>query len=124
MPSAGISGFALPVLKPYPVVLPPEKKGLDKHAHAILSRLSLPFARRHLVALRHAVKVAGRLEPRFTAYDDAGLDAAARQISLRLRRYGVEKMPLRAEALALIREVTRRTLGQRAYDVQLLGQPR
>jgi preprotein translocase subunit SecA len=113
--------FALPELKPYPVVLPHELKGLDKYAHAVLSRLSLPFAGRHLMALRHAVKVAGKLEPRYAGLDDPGLDAAAREISMRLKRYGIEKMPLRAEALALIREITRRTLGNRAYDVQLLG---
>jgi len=120
VPSAATS-FALPALKPYPVVLPKERKGLDKYAHALLARLSLPFAGRHLLALRHAVRVAGKLEPRYANLDDAALDAAAREISMRLKRYGIEKMPLRAEALALIRELTRRTLGNRAYDVQLLG---
>lgn len=120
MPSAATS-FALPALKPYPVVLPKERKGLDKYAHALLARLSLPFAGRHLLALRHAVRVAGKLEPRYANLDDVALDAAAREISMRLKRYGIERMPLRAEALALIRELTRRTLGNRAYDVQLLG---
>ncbi|HEV2517590.1 MAG TPA: prepilin peptidase [Devosia sp.] len=121
MPDAPASSFALPALKPYPMVLPKERKGLDKHAHALLARLSLPFARRHLLALQHAVRIAGKLEPQFSGLDDAALDRAARDVSMRLRRHGVEQMPLRSEALALIREVTHRTLGNRAYDVQLLG---
>lgn len=121
MPEVARHNGPLPALRPYPVVRHVEPKGIEKHLKGVVARLDLMLSRRHLFALRRLVKRAGRAEPRFAALSDPELDAAARDVALRLRRDGLGKRALLAETLALLREVTRRTLGRRAYDVQLLG---
>jgi preprotein translocase subunit SecA len=110
-----------PLLHPYQFVRHKEPKGLDKIAKGIWWRIDLMLARRHLFALRLTVRRAGKLEARFSGLDDAALDALAPDIGGRLRRYGLKHHGLLGETLAYLREITRRTLGRRAYDVQLLG---
>lgn len=110
-----------PPLHPYQFVRHKEPTGLDKVARLIWERIDLLAARRHLVSLRRTVRRAGKLEQRFSALDDQALDALAKDIGGRLRRHGIAHRGLLGETLAYLREMTRRTLGRRAYDVQLLG---
>lgn len=110
-----------PLLHPYQVVRHKEPTGLDKVAGVLWARIDLMLARRHLFALRHTVRQAAGWEPHFAALDDAALDARAADIGGRLRRHGLARRGLLGETLGYLREVTRRTLGRRAYDVQLLG---
>ena len=59
-------------------------------------------------------------EQRCAELDDAGLTKAARAWSFRLK-CGESLPKLLPEALGLVREASRRTLGLRPYEVQLLG---
>lgn len=75
-----------------------------------------PFRRRRAFA---AADRADALEPRFTALDDAALDAEAARIATRLRR-GLDDAAV-VPALALAREACRRTRGLRPFTGQLAG---
>lgn len=59
-----------------------------------------------------------RLEGRFKALDDTQLRAQLIQVRAQLVRSGLRGPPL-CEALAVVREATRRTLGLRPHDVQI-----
>src|SRR4051812_44228398 len=66
------------------------------------------------------VAAINRIEPEMEALEDHELREEAD--SLRERAAGGEKLDdLLPEAFALTREAARRTLGQRHYDVQLIG---
>jgi preprotein translocase subunit SecA len=60
------------------------------------------------------------LEANFESLDDAGLKAKADELRARVAD-GVDKDILLAEAFALVREAAKRALGQRHFDVQLMG---
>ena len=60
------------------------------------------------------------LEANFESLDDAGLKAKADELRARVAD-GVDKDSLLAEAFALVREAAKRALGQRHFDVQLMG---
>src|SRR5204863_2373851 len=71
---------------------------------------------------RYAVLV-GRvnaLEPTLEACTDAELKARAQAVRLRARQ-GDSLNSLLVEAFALVREAAKRTIGQRHFDVQVLG---
>src|SRR3982751_1793245 len=66
------------------------------------------------------VESINRIEPEMELLDDAELKAEAE--ALRKRARGGESLDeLLPEAFALVREAGRRTLGQRHFDVQLIG---
>ena len=69
--------------------------------------------------MREAARI-GALEPEVEALSDA--DLRARTDTLRRRAAGGESLEdLRPEAFATVREAARRALGQRHFDVQLVG---
>ena len=69
--------------------------------------------------LREVARI-NALEPEIEALSDA--DLKARTDTLRRRAAGGESLDdLRVEAFATVREAARRTLGQRHFDVQLVG---
>jgi preprotein translocase subunit SecA len=70
--------------------------------------------------LRPAVDKINALEPEIKALSDEGLAAKTGELKERLKK-GETLDDLLPEAFALTREAARRTLGQRHYDVQLLG---
>ncbi len=75
---------------------------------------------RALKAYQRRVPQINALEPAITALDDAEL--AGRTISFRERlAAGATLDELLPEAFAVVREAARRTLGQRHFDVQLIG---
>ena len=60
------------------------------------------------------------LEPTLARETDAELTARSHALKLRARQ-GDSLNGLMAEAFALVREAAKRTIGQRHYDVQLVG---
>ncbi|MBN2211826.1 MAG: hypothetical protein JW709_10570 [Sedimentisphaerales bacterium] len=83
-----------------------------------ISRKAWQYSRR--CYYRKLVRQAGALEADLTSLDDESL--AGRISDLRSRAGMTGKLgPLKVQALALGREVSRRHLGMRHYDVQLIG---
>lgn len=70
--------------------------------------------------LRRLVAETGSLEAEMRGKDDVALVAAFRSACLDMQRQGLSD-PLLARVFAAIREGSRRTLGLRHHDVQLLG---
>ncbi len=60
------------------------------------------------------------LEPEISALDDLAIKAKTGELK-KLLLEGVSLESLTAQAFALVREAAKRTLGQRHYDVQLMG---
>ncbi len=69
---------------------------------------------------RKTVDRINALEPSFAALDDAAIRAKTSEFRDRLAQ-GEELDALLPEAFATVREAAKRTLGQRHFDVQLLG---
>jgi preprotein translocase subunit SecA len=67
------------------------------------------------------VETINQIEPEMELLDDAELKAEADDLRKRAREGGESLESLLPEAFALTREAARRTLGQRHYDVQLIG---
>ena len=78
------------------------------------------FQKRSLEALEEKVKEINALEPEMAALTDDGL--GAKSAELRERVKGGEPLDaVASEAFALVREAAKRALGQRPFDVQLIG---
>ena len=67
------------------------------------------------------VDVINRFEPELELLDDSELLATADELRRRAREDGESLDDLLPEAFALVREAGRRTLGQRHFDVQMIG---
>ncbi|MBI4094471.1 MAG: preprotein translocase subunit SecA, partial [Candidatus Liptonbacteria bacterium] len=78
------------------------------------------FSRRLLRELQETVRAIGDLEPNVRTHTDEELKAASRALGEELRA-GAELEALLPRAFALAREASVRTLGQRPFDVQLMG---
>jgi preprotein translocase subunit SecA len=104
---------------PYPERLEPPGNALDRLASRIRSlALSRWIGRRgRWKALVNAVVEEGRW---LDGLDDAEIRSSAQALGLRLRQEGLQD-ELVARAFALVREAAERTLGERHYDVQLVG---
>ncbi|MFO1120634.1 MAG: preprotein translocase subunit SecA, partial [Rhodospirillales bacterium] len=87
---------------------------------AIARRLFGTANERFLKSLRKEVEAIGALEPELVALDDESL--RARTVWLKDRLAAGETLDdLLVDAFATVREAAKRTLGQRPFDVQLLG---
>ncbi len=75
---------------------------------------------REVAKLRVLVDRATALEPEFTALSEEGLRGKTADFKARLEK-GATLDQLLPEAFAAVREAARRTLGQRHFDVQLIG---
>jgi preprotein translocase subunit SecA len=75
---------------------------------------------RYLKRLHKDVEAINALEPELEALDDAALRARTDVFRARLEA-GEKVNDLLVEAFATVREAAKRTLGQRHFDVQLLG---
>ncbi|MCE0505710.1 preprotein translocase subunit SecA [Roseivivax sp. GX 12232] len=75
---------------------------------------------RKIKATRPAVERINALEPEFEALDDAGLKAKTEELKSRISE-GESLDAILPEAFANCREAAKRTLGLRAFDVQLMG---
>jgi preprotein translocase subunit SecA len=67
------------------------------------------------------VAAINRFEPEMELLEDAEIRAGADELRRRVREDGESLDDVLPEAFALCREASRRTLGQRHYDVQLIG---
>ena len=87
------------------------------------------FQKRSLAALEEKVKEINALEPAMAALSDAELTAKSLALRERVRAGAAAGDggsdaaldEIAAEAFALVREAAKRTLGQRPFDVQLVG---
>ena len=70
--------------------------------------------------MRSNIERINALEPEFEALDDAALAAKTAEFRERLEN-GAKLDSLKPEAFAAVREAAKRALGQRHYDVQLMG---
>ena len=75
---------------------------------------------RILKSLDKKVAAINALEPEMEALDDAGLKARTDQFRKRLSE-GESEDDILVDAFATVREAAKRTLGQRHFDVQLVG---
>src|SRR5262245_58736660 len=99
----------------------PRETALDRTLVDLQARLLTPFARLRARWLGRLVpKVASHAE-RLKALDDEALRVLARDIRLALRRHAKPRQDDIALCFALIREAATRIIGQRHYDVQLIG---
>lgn len=72
-----------------------------------------------LKRLKKRVKDINALEPKYKKLSDVKLQAKTEELKKRLEKESLDKiMP---DAFAIAREATRRVIGQRHYDVQLIG---
>jgi preprotein translocase subunit SecA len=115
------STIALPVLTTrgaYPERVYPTEGWLDRVGARATGLVVRARARwRRWAGLPALVAAEGR---RVADLDDAGLRAAAEALRPLLRREGFAE-PLVARVFALVREAATRTLGERPYDVQVIG---
>jgi preprotein translocase subunit SecA len=89
----------------------------------VLSFLTRIFGSRNDRLLRsyvRHVKAANALEPQMQAASDADLRAKTDEFRARLQQ-GAKVEEILPEAFAVVREASRRTLGMRHFDVQLVG---
>ena len=75
---------------------------------------------RYLKRLKKNVDAINAIEPELEALDDAALRARTDEFRQRLAN-GETLDDILVDAFATVREAAKRTLGQRHFDVQLLG---
>lgn len=90
--------------------------GMDKLAKKIFGTAN----DRYLKGLEPRINAINALEPEISALSDDDLRAKTEQFRARLKE-GETLDDLLVEAFAVVREAAVRTLGQRHYDVQLIG---
>src|ERR1700761_8411510 len=100
---------------------PKRETALDRALVGVQARLLAPFARTRARLLGRIVPKIGAHAERLSQLDDDGLRAPGRAARLALRRRAKPREADIALAFALIREASHRILGQRHYDVQLIG---
>ena len=91
---------------------------LEEYLRALAARLPRRSSRAR--RLRAFVATTNALEAELRAKDQAGVLAAFRSACFDMQRKGVDDAPT-ARAFAAIREASRRAIGLRHYDVQLLA---
>ena len=87
---------------------------------ALLDRILRAGEGKKVKALAGIVPEVNALEAQMTALDDAALQAKTVEFRSRLER-GEDLDDLLIEAFAVVREASRRVIGQRHYDVQIMG---
>lgn len=107
----------------YPERVEHEPKWHDHVADWLTSRVLRPAVRTFANPARQLQRIvphAAAHEAELRTTSDARLRELGRDLRRRLRRDGF-KLPIVGEAFALLREVGGRTVGQRHFDVQLMG---
>ena len=114
-------GLTLPPLLPYPEQREKREAWLERAAGAaeawVLAR-AMGWRMRRLAPI---VSDVARHGPAMEPLDDAGLRREARSVANQLRRQADWPQDVVAQAFAVIREAASRSIGQRHYDVQLIG---
>src|SRR5688572_23626029 len=87
---------------------------------SFLDKFFGPTYEKELKQIRPLVSAINALEPEIESLDDSAL--IERSMSLKEKVHGGASLDdILSPAFALVREAARRTLGQRHYDVQLIG---
>ena len=86
----------------------------------MLGFLKKIFERRSLTEFEFMVGEINALEPEIKNFSDEGLKSESLKLGERAKN-GEEDKYILPRAFALVREAAKRTLGQRPYDVQLIG---
>ena len=114
-------GFGAPRLgvAPYAELADPVNNAVDRWLDRLVGAAYtfLPFYR---LRLRWFAWRVGRMEGRYRDMPDAGLREAAQRLRSQLLCRGRGQAAL-TEAFAIVREVSRRTLGKQHYPVQIMG---
>ncbi len=78
---------------------------------------------RQIKKYRDLVEKINKLEPEFGRFSDEQIKEKSEEFKKRIKGSGAPKIidEILPEAFALVREAAKRTLGQRHYDVQLIG---
>ncbi len=103
----------------YPEWIIPREGWLDKAGRRIVGPL-LRWNQARRVRSRGFVRAVATFGKWAATLDEQQIKEGAAEIGLNLRRHGFHET-LVAKSFALTREVATRTLGQRHYDVQLIG---
>ena len=92
------------------------------HARSFIHRQALFGSANDRKLRRYSARLAriNALEADFEQLDDAALEAKTQEFKTRLAN-GETLDDILEEAFAAVREAARRTLGQRHYDVQMIG---
>jgi preprotein translocase subunit SecA len=93
---------------------------LEERGLAVLEKLGSVGEGRKLKRLQDYVKLVNSYEPEVEELDDQALRAQSLELRGRAEQ-GVDLDDLLPEAFALVREAARRSIGQRHYDVQVMG---
>ncbi|MFO1100576.1 MAG: prepilin peptidase [Xanthobacteraceae bacterium] len=119
--SSAHSGVTLPPLLPYPEQREKREAWLDRAAGAAEAWVQARTKARRTRRLAPIVGDVARHDQAMAALDDAGLMLEARAVANLLKRNPDWPQDLVAHAFAVIREAAGRSIGQRHYDVQLIG---
>jgi preprotein translocase subunit SecA len=115
------TGLALPALQLYPEREPIRETPLDRLAVSLGASVVAASSRRRSRRLTRIVGLVARHADEFAAMSLDELTSATRPLAAELRRNQGFPDELTGRAFALIRELSGRVLGQRHYDVQMLG---
>jgi preprotein translocase subunit SecA len=99
----------------------PRETALDRVLVALQARMLTPFARLRARRLGRIVTAVNRHGAHLTSLDDEALRHRAREVRAELRRRAEPRFADIALCFAIIREASTRVLGQRHFDVQLIG---
>jgi preprotein translocase subunit SecA len=91
---------------------------------ALLKKIFGSSNERYVKSLSTIVKKINDLEPQFEKLSDSQLRAKTEEFKIKIKNSEDEKKALNQilpEAFAVVREAAKRTLGQRHYDVQMIG---
>jgi preprotein translocase subunit SecA len=104
----------------YPERSDPQEHWFDVFERAVTAAPRFVAQRLRRLSLRHRLARINALEVQVRALSDNALQVRCRRLHDALRRDGL-KPSLVATAFAIIREVSRRVVGMRHHDVQILG---
>ncbi len=114
------AAWSLPALERYAERPDPRQHWLDPIEGAVTAAPSALFRRVRGARLARLVRRVAVLEPELKPASDAYLARRGRELRVAMRRDGLRD-ELLVKLFALIREVSRRTLGLRHHDVQILA---
>lgn len=116
-----ISQQALPRAIFFAERTPPREKAIERVLVDLQARLLTPFARLRARRLGRIVRSVGAHAATLKTLDDEALRTLAREVRITLRRQAKPRTSDIALCFAIIREAAGRMLGQRHYDVQVIG---
>jgi preprotein translocase subunit SecA len=119
------SPAAPPTELPRPVVFAERKfereNALDRGLLALQAAIKTPFARHRARRLARIVRRVNAHAGALQRLDDEALRARAYEVRRALRRHAVPRTADIAACFAIIREAAERIVGQRHFDVQIVG---